>query len=238
VYATKIMTEAIIVKAAKKSLKRQDSGQMKLKVLVRQLSAEQSDWSTKDVKKVLKGSNKFTVTGKLVALNSSSRKRSVDSPTQQAGVPEEKDRLHKKTKTAATTTSSGFTDHEPAAVTKEGAETWRREHKIVVLSANDDGDANETLQGSADLFPWDTFDGVVVSTTKIHRNLIRQCVEVNKFHRPSPIQAQAWPILSAGRDMVGIAETGSGKVRDSVSITCKNRSRPASHPQFVATRSH
>ncbi|EZG87066.1 putative DEAD box ATP-dependent RNA helicase [Gregarina niphandrodes] len=31
------------------------------------------------------------------------------------------------------------------------------------------------------------------------------------FKHPSPIQAQAWPILLLGRDFIGIAETGSGK---------------------------
>jgi len=31
------------------------------------------------------------------------------------------------------------------------------------------------------------------------------------FKAPSPIQAQAWPVLLSGRDMIGIAATGSGK---------------------------
>uniref|UniRef100_A0A7S2Q812 RNA helicase n=1 Tax=Zooxanthella nutricula TaxID=1333877 RepID=A0A7S2Q812_9DINO len=31
------------------------------------------------------------------------------------------------------------------------------------------------------------------------------------FREPSPIQVQGWPIALSGRDMVGIAETGSGK---------------------------
>jgi ATP-dependent RNA helicase DBP3 len=32
-----------------------------------------------------------------------------------------------------------------------------------------------------------------------------------EFERPTPIQSQTWPIAMSGRDMVGIAETGSGK---------------------------
>lgn len=31
------------------------------------------------------------------------------------------------------------------------------------------------------------------------------------FKAPTPIQAQAWPIALAGRDLVAIAKTGSGK---------------------------
>ncbi|KAH6938346.1 hypothetical protein HPB50_008852 [Hyalomma asiaticum] len=33
----------------------------------------------------------------------------------------------------------------------------------------------------------------------------------NKFEKPSPIQSQAWPILLQGRDLIGIAQTGTGK---------------------------
>ncbi|XP_056636456.1 probable ATP-dependent RNA helicase DDX43 isoform X2 [Diorhabda sublineata] len=31
------------------------------------------------------------------------------------------------------------------------------------------------------------------------------------FERPSPIQAQAWPVLLSGEDLIGIAQTGTGK---------------------------
>lgn len=31
------------------------------------------------------------------------------------------------------------------------------------------------------------------------------------FAQPSPIQAQCWPIIQSGNDLVGIAATGSGK---------------------------
>jgi hypothetical protein len=32
-----------------------------------------------------------------------------------------------------------------------------------------------------------------------------------EFVSPSPIQAQCWPIILSGRDLIGIASTGSGK---------------------------
>ena len=31
------------------------------------------------------------------------------------------------------------------------------------------------------------------------------------FAKPSPIQAQAWPVLLKGEDLIGIAQTGTGK---------------------------
>ena len=31
------------------------------------------------------------------------------------------------------------------------------------------------------------------------------------FEKPSPIQMQAWPIILKGRDLIGIAQTGTGK---------------------------
>lgn len=31
------------------------------------------------------------------------------------------------------------------------------------------------------------------------------------FERPSPIQSQAWPVLLKGEDLIGIAQTGTGK---------------------------
>lgn len=30
------------------------------------------------------------------------------------------------------------------------------------------------------------------------------------FQKPSPIQAQAWPVLLSGEDLIGIAQTGTG----------------------------
>lgn len=36
---------------------------------------------------------------------------------------------------------------------------------------------------------------------------------INKagWSEPTPIQAQGWPLALSGKDMVGIAQTGSGK---------------------------
>ena len=36
-------------------------------------------------------------------------------------------------------------------------------------------------------------------------------IHKNQFVTPSPIQCQAWPILMSGKDLIGIAQTGTGK---------------------------
>lgn len=44
-----------------------------------------------------------------------------------------------------------------------------------------------------------------------HYPEILEAVQNQKFNEPSPIQSQAWPILLKGYDMIGIAQTGTGK---------------------------
>lgn len=47
---------------------------------------------------------------------------------------------------------------------------------------------------------------------------------INKqnWTEPTPIQAQGWPLALSGKDMVGIAQTGSGKTLSVsfLSISC------------------
>ncbi len=40
---------------------------------------------------------------------------------------------------------------------------------------------------------------------------VLRTIEHQGFERPSPIQAQAWPYLLSGKDLIGIAQTGTGK---------------------------
>lgn len=50
---------------------------------------------------------------------------------------------------------------------------------------------------------------------------IRHVIQRLGYVRPTPIQSQAWPILLNGNDLVGIAQTGSGKTL-SVRISLEN----------------
>jgi len=38
-----------------------------------------------------------------------------------------------------------------------------------------------------------------------------RALQTEDYHQPTPIQAQAIPHLLAGRDLLGIAQTGTGK---------------------------
>ena len=49
------------------------------------------------------------------------------------------------------------------------------------------------------------------SDPPIHKDILYAIEEVMKYKDPSPIQRQAIPIGLRRRDMIGIAETGSGK---------------------------
>lgn len=40
---------------------------------------------------------------------------------------------------------------------------------------------------------------------------ILKLIELQAFKTPSPIQSQSWPILLQGKDLIGIAQTGTGK---------------------------
>jgi len=180
------------VKAAKKSLKRQESGQMKLKELAKTVATKVGDESVthKHVKRWIQDSSKFAVDGKVVSLK---RKRSM-SPQDKA------------TKKSRTTTSSDV----------KSACEWRKDNKIVIMHAKDDEDGQKMtkqLNQTPEYFPFTSFDS---AKTSIAPALLQQCTQGNGFSEPSPIQAQSWPILTQQvngrkRDIVGIAETGSGK---------------------------
>lgn len=38
-----------------------------------------------------------------------------------------------------------------------------------------------------------------------------EAVRLQQYQQPTAIQAQSWPIALSGRNLVGIAQTGSGK---------------------------
>ena len=57
-------------------------------------------------------------------------------------------------------------------------------------------------------------------------------IEKQGFKVPSPIQSQAWPILLSGKDLIGIAQTGTGNQID-FSIIIKSRKKKISFLNFT-----
>jgi len=47
---------------------------------------------------------------------------------------------------------------------------------------------------------------------------VQQVLQQQNWTEPTPIQAQGWPIALSGYDVVGIAQTGSGKT---LSVSCQ-----------------
>lgn len=81
---------------------------------------------------------------------------------------------------------------EVAAMTESECQAFRREHEM-------------TLQGQDIPKPVQSF-----SQVGFPKAIERKLADA-KFDKPTPIQAQGWPMALSGRNMVGIAQTGSGK---------------------------
>lgn len=78
-------------------------------------------------------------------------------------------------------------------MTPEEVEVWRKEHNITIF-------ANSCPA------PFSTYD----QCGQLPPAIVKKFTEQG-FVAPTPIQAQAWPILLENRDIVGVAKTGSGK---------------------------
>jgi len=68
---------------------------------------------------------------------------------------------------------------------------------------------NITVKGELVPDPYETFQDA--KGTPLFCDAVQQAIATAGYDKPTPIQAQSWPIAMEGRDMVGIAKTGSGK---------------------------
>lgn len=206
------------LKAAKKALKKSSEGSMKLKQLCKAVVAQFDDassssssslLSTKQVAAWIQKSSKFHIDGKMVSYK---RKRAKSPKAPQ-------DELKRAVKRVKRSSDDDESTCESDKVRRGAAQSrtdvtavaqWRQQNKIVVMDAQDDQAGQKKtaqLVQNPTFFPFGTFDAC---QGKLHKALIEQCTTVNGFEKPSPIQAQSWPILTQQRDVVGIAETGSG----------------------------
>jgi len=229
--------EATALKTARKILKKEAdkdaSATMRISKLVTaiQKKLEKSDdWMHVDLLKGwLQSSDKFHVDGKKVSLadksSTPSKKRQLevgdddnDEKSKRKSARKEK---KKKKKTKSKSTSSPPSDSIDDD-TKATYDKWRKDQKIVLKDTDgiSSKEEQEALERDPNYLPYLSFPSAL-SKSSLNPLLIQQCTDVHKFERPSPIQAQCWPILlhqpsktskdTRRRDVVGIAETGSGK---------------------------
>lgn len=220
-----VSSAAAALKIAKKALKKHNASTsdetMKLKALAKLVAEKLKDEGKMNHKIIQKwivdASDIFVVDGKNVVLLTKDRKRK-ESPGNNNNnnnpTDDDVDTKRKKAKVVAATDASIITQKDESSI-KE----WRQTHKIVVKHAKDDEEGkkeSEQINVDSAYYPFLSFDDPQCKSAVAHP-LLRQCTEVNGFTKPSPIQAQAWPILlqttqnGRKRDVVGIAETGSGK---------------------------
>lgn len=132
---------------------------------------------------------------------------------------DKKAKKDKKTKKDKTTNSADSKEEE--VVTKQDSvepvvsipstneSNYVQDEKLTALSQSDIDafykDNNVTIEDpvKANLRPVISFDYVKLDS--------RIQSIISKFPKPTPIQAVAWPYLLSGKDVVGVAETGSGK---------------------------
>ncbi|XP_066599442.1 probable ATP-dependent RNA helicase DDX43 [Prorops nasuta] len=98
-----------------------------------------------------------------------------------------------------------FEDPTIASMSEEDVAKFRRENNKIevklVFDQEQDASANVKIPN-----PIQTFDQAFSHYPDIMEEIRKQ-----GFEKPSPIQCQSWPILLSGKDMIGIAQTGTGK---------------------------
>lgn len=236
-----IENEAAVLKLAKKYLQKEESGALKLKELAKTVVSDLVDKKvndddddndydkttkkqTKQVRAWIEQSSKFEVRKKMVSLKNKDKK----NPRKRSSSISPETSAEELEQTTTTTTNNNKKSKKnsgsSSSNTQKDMDQWRVDNKIVLLDYTPQDEQGQLLSKqhneSPDLYPWTSFEHAS-ATACIDAALIRQCTGAgNKFAKPSPIQSQAWPILTSqsvcgttttsGRDMVGIAETGSG----------------------------
>ncbi|KAK2896764.1 hypothetical protein Q8A67_011252 [Cirrhinus molitorella] len=87
-----------------------------------------------------------------------------------------------------------------AARSAEEVKIWRKENNNIFVDDLKDGEKRAIPN------PVCTFEEAFAHYPGIMENIVRV-----GFKKPTPIQSQAWPIILKGTDLIGIAQTGTGK---------------------------
>lgn len=142
-------------------------------------------------------------------------RENLSKQTEEARILREASKVQTNALQAASELAKGVTYTEPFRTTwkppryilEEGAESWvatRKKWHILVESTDPLAD-KQTLNPADCPPPIKTFEEM-----KFPKPII-DALNAKNIKRPTPIQMQGLPVALAGRDMVGIAFTGSGK---------------------------
>ncbi|XP_056148216.1 probable ATP-dependent RNA helicase DDX43 [Lampris incognitus] len=94
-----------------------------------------------------------------------------------------------------------YTEAESVAkLTPDEVQKWRKENNNIFVDDMMDG-AKRPIPN-----PWFTF----LEAFQLYPDIMENINRVG-FSKPTPIQSQAWPVLMSGEDLIGIAQTGTGK---------------------------
>lgn len=209
-----------VIKASKKVLKKNGGtdASMQLADLAKKVASKKKMTYERVVEYIQKETKKFSVDGNnVVSLIKKNKKKDSSSKKRKQRDEEDveatKTTSNKKIKEEEDDDDEKKENGEKGGDDKDAISSWRKDNKIILAPSSSSGAADEErqireLNGKESFFPLKTFDAA--SEGVVAPPLIRHCTSLG-FERPSPIQAQAWPILALGRDVVGIAETGSGK---------------------------
>ncbi|GAB5358367.1 hypothetical protein AAMO2058_000451400 [Amorphochlora amoebiformis] len=138
------------------------------------------------------GAGSVAAEGKKTEKKSNKKRKTSDSPTPVLAASQKPQKKKQKTKKISKNgTPNGSSSATKSSASDAEIKAFRQEHKIKLEGA--DLDHKPFLSFSDLNFP------------SKYKSAIKS------FKNPTPIQAEAWPIALRGRDIIGIAATGSGK---------------------------
>nr|XP_006204492.2 probable ATP-dependent RNA helicase DDX43 [Vicugna pacos] len=87
-----------------------------------------------------------------------------------------------------------------SSMSQEQVDNWRKENYNITCDDLKDGEKRPIPN------PTCTFEDAFQCYPEVMKN-----IEKEGFQKPTPIQSQAWPIILQGIDLIGVAQTGTGK---------------------------
>jgi ATP-dependent RNA helicase DDX5/DBP2 len=90
------------------------------------------------------------------------------------------------------------------------AEEYRAQHELSVKLMHSEKSVSKS-DGKSNKPKFQLLDPVQGFDRAPFNPEILKVIKTEKFLKPSPVQAQCWPYLMAGFDIVAVARTGSGK---------------------------